>query len=140
VEVGQHHGPAALTAGKTRYPLYRRLRGPKGRSGRVQKITPPTEIRSPDLPANSESPYRLSYPGSTRINHILIKRGITDLNNTTFHKYIITNNYENKEHTTKLMETCILEIKYCKIYKEFYKHNQHSLLVRYRNTHKSNNL
>jgi hypothetical protein len=27
--------------GKTRYPLYRRLGGPQGRSGRVRKISPP---------------------------------------------------------------------------------------------------
>ena len=27
--------------GKTRYPLYRRLGGPQGRSGQVQKISPP---------------------------------------------------------------------------------------------------
>jgi hypothetical protein len=32
---GQHHAPAALPPGKTRYPLYRRLGGPQGRSGRV---------------------------------------------------------------------------------------------------------
>jgi hypothetical protein len=32
---GQHHGPAALPPGKTRYPLYRRLGGPQERSGRV---------------------------------------------------------------------------------------------------------
>jgi hypothetical protein len=38
---GQHHAPAALPTGKTRYPLYRRLRGPQGRSGRVRKILPP---------------------------------------------------------------------------------------------------
>ena len=38
---GQHHAPAALPPGKTRYPLYRRLGGPKGRSGRVRKISPP---------------------------------------------------------------------------------------------------
>jgi len=31
--VGQRHAPAALPPGKTRYPLYRRLRGPQGRSG-----------------------------------------------------------------------------------------------------------
>ena len=37
--------------GKTRYPLYRRLGGPQGRSGRMQKISPPTRIRSPDRPA-----------------------------------------------------------------------------------------
>jgi hypothetical protein len=38
---GQHHAPAALPRGKTRYPLYRRLGGPQGRSGRVRKISPP---------------------------------------------------------------------------------------------------
>ena len=50
--------------GKTRYPLYRRLGGPQGRSGRVRKITPPTGIRSPDRPTCSELLYRLSYRGS----------------------------------------------------------------------------
>jgi hypothetical protein len=38
---GQHRAPAALPPGKTRYPLYRRLGGPQGRSGRVRKISPP---------------------------------------------------------------------------------------------------
>ena len=37
---GQHHAPAALPPGKTRYPLYKRLGGPQGRSGRVRKISP----------------------------------------------------------------------------------------------------
>jgi hypothetical protein len=37
---GQHHAPAALPPGKTRYPLYRRLGGLQGRSGRVRKISP----------------------------------------------------------------------------------------------------
>ena len=27
---GQHHAPAALPPGKTRYPLYRKLGGPSG--------------------------------------------------------------------------------------------------------------
>ena len=31
----------SLPSGKTRYPLYRRLGGPQGRSGRVWKISPP---------------------------------------------------------------------------------------------------
>ena len=60
---GHHHAPAVLPPGKTRYPLYRRLGRPQGRSGRVRKISLPTEIRSPDRPASSESLYRLSYPG-----------------------------------------------------------------------------
>ena len=61
----QRHAPAALPPVKTRYPLYRRLGGPQGRSGHVQKISPPTRIRSPDRPARSESLYRLSYAESS---------------------------------------------------------------------------
>jgi len=39
---GQRHLPAALLfQGKTRYPLYRRLGRPHGRSGQVRKISPP---------------------------------------------------------------------------------------------------
>jgi hypothetical protein len=37
----QSHAPPALPPGKTRYPLYRRLGGPHGRSGRLRKISPP---------------------------------------------------------------------------------------------------
>ena len=37
---GQRHVPAVLPPGKIRYPLYRRLGGPQGRSGRVWKISP----------------------------------------------------------------------------------------------------
>jgi hypothetical protein len=38
---GQRHTLAALTQGKNRYPLYRRLGGPQGRSEQVRKILPP---------------------------------------------------------------------------------------------------
>ena len=38
--VKERHAPAALPPGKTRYPLYRRLDGPRCRSGRVWKISP----------------------------------------------------------------------------------------------------
>ena len=38
---GQRHAPAALRPRKTRYPLYKRLGGPQGRSGRVWKISSP---------------------------------------------------------------------------------------------------
>jgi hypothetical protein len=37
----QRHAPAALPPRKTWYPLYRRLGGPQGRSGRVRKISLP---------------------------------------------------------------------------------------------------
>jgi hypothetical protein len=36
--------PFALPPGKTLYPLYRRLAGPQGRSGRVRNILPPLEF------------------------------------------------------------------------------------------------
>ena len=62
---GQHHAPAALPPGKTRYPLYRRLGGSQGTYGRVWKISPTTGIRSPDRPARRVSLYRLSYRGPT---------------------------------------------------------------------------
>jgi hypothetical protein len=38
---GQRHAPIALPPGNTRHPLYRRLGGPQGWSGRVRKISPP---------------------------------------------------------------------------------------------------
>jgi hypothetical protein len=60
---GQRHATVALPPGKTRYPLYGRLDGAQGRSGRVRKISPSTGIRFPDRPARSKSQYRLSYPG-----------------------------------------------------------------------------
>ena len=34
----------SLPPGKTRYPLYRRLGGPQGRSGQVRKISPPSGL------------------------------------------------------------------------------------------------
>ena len=51
--------------GKTRYPFYRRLGGPQGRSGQVGKISPSTGIQSPDRPARSQSLCRLRYPAHT---------------------------------------------------------------------------
>jgi hypothetical protein len=37
---GQRHAQAALPPGNTRYSLYKRLGGPKGRSGEVRKNSP----------------------------------------------------------------------------------------------------
>jgi len=52
--------PGRFTPGKeTWYPLYKRLGWPQDRSGRVRKISPPSEIRSPDHPACNASLYRL---------------------------------------------------------------------------------
>ena len=38
---GQRQAPAALSSGKTQYPLQKRLGGPQSRSGKVLKIVPP---------------------------------------------------------------------------------------------------
>jgi len=50
-----------LPPGKTRYPFYRRLGGPKGRSGRAENLVP-TGIRSRTVQPVVQSLYRLSYP------------------------------------------------------------------------------
>jgi hypothetical protein len=56
-------GPS-LPPGETRYPLHRRLGGPHGRSGQVQKTSPPPNgIRSQDRPARSQSLYPTTIPG-----------------------------------------------------------------------------
>ena len=44
---GQSHAPAALSPGKTRYPLYRRLGGAQGWSGQARKISPPHRFSIP---------------------------------------------------------------------------------------------
>ena len=41
---GQHHALAALPPENTRYPSYRTLVGPRGKSGRVRKTSPPKEL------------------------------------------------------------------------------------------------
>jgi hypothetical protein len=59
-EGSQGHTPRPLyPRGKSRYPLYRRLGEPQGRSGRVRKISLYVRAR----PARSVSLYRLSYRG-----------------------------------------------------------------------------
>ena len=65
---GKHHAPAALPQGKTRYPLYRRLDRPQCRSGRVRKISPPTGILSPDLPAVASRCTDWAIPAHRRID------------------------------------------------------------------------
>ena len=70
--VGQRQALAALSPWKTRYPLYTRLGGPQGPSGRMRKILPSTGIRSSDSPARSEALYRLSYLVQSKLYIIFI--------------------------------------------------------------------
>ena len=60
----------SLLPGKTRYPLYRRLGGPKRRSGQVRKISSPTRIRTPDRPARSQSLNWLRYPAQYFVRNL----------------------------------------------------------------------
>ena len=53
--------PGRFTPGKqTRYPLYRRLGGPKGRSGRVRKISPHRESIPGTSPQQADIPTEIS--------------------------------------------------------------------------------
>jgi len=56
-----------LLPGKSRYPFYRRLGEPQGRSGRAESLVP-TGIRSRTVQPVVQSLYRLSYPAHTFIN------------------------------------------------------------------------
>ena len=59
---GQHHAPAALYPREnSRYPMYRRLGGPQGRSAQMRKISPPPGFDPRTDPARSQSLNRLSY-------------------------------------------------------------------------------
>ena len=53
------HTPASLPPGNTRYPLYRRLGRPQGRSGRVRKISSPLGFN----PQTVQLLYQLCCPG-----------------------------------------------------------------------------
>ena len=59
---GQRHAAAALTPGMTWHPMYRRLGGPQGRSGRVWKILPVPRFDSRIVPP-------LAFPDSAIPNH-----------------------------------------------------------------------
>jgi hypothetical protein len=58
---GQHHAPTALPPGMTRYPLYKRLGGPHGRSGWMRKISPPPgfDLRTAQLVASRYTDYAI---------------------------------------------------------------------------------
>jgi hypothetical protein len=71
----KRHAPAALPPGKTRYPLYRRLGGPQGRSGQVRKISPPPwfDPRNVQLVASRYTDYATR---ARRYNKTVISSGL----------------------------------------------------------------
>ena len=84
---GQRHDPTSLPLGKTGYPLYRRLFGPRDRSGRVRKISPPPGFVSRTVhPQRVSIPTELSWPTHTHTHthaHICIYIYNTDINRLT---------------------------------------------------------
>jgi len=62
-----------LPSGKTRYPFYRRLLGPQGRSGRAENLAHYRDS-IPDRPVCSQSLYRLNYPPPHTHTYIYIYR------------------------------------------------------------------
>ena len=63
---GQHHAPAAFTPGKDPVPIVQETGWASEPVCIGAQNLAPTGIRSPDLPARSESLYRLSHPGSLK--------------------------------------------------------------------------
>jgi hypothetical protein len=57
----------SLPSWKTRYPLYRRLGGPQGRSGQVRKISPPPGFEPRTVQPVVSRIYRLRYPANKGI-------------------------------------------------------------------------
>jgi hypothetical protein len=69
---GQRHALAALPPGMTRYPLYRRLGRPQGRSALVLKIsTPGFDPRTIQLVASHYSDYAIPAPVFTHLMNFL---------------------------------------------------------------------
>ena len=67
---GKHHAPAALPQERKSVPLSRRLGGPQGRSGRVQRIE---KYVGPDGILTSEHTVRGSVNNAIQDRHLIMK-------------------------------------------------------------------
>jgi len=89
-----------LPTGKTRYPLYRKMGGPQGRSGQGENLVP-IGIRSRTVQPVAQSLYRLSYPAhkyqaisswlltaEARVKSPIIHLGFV-INNLTLKQFIL---------------------------------------------------
>jgi hypothetical protein len=100
---GQSHAPAALTPGKTRYTLYRRLGRPVWKGAEKLALT---GIRSPDRPARSQPLYGLKRNGPL----LTTPQGVTSAPNTTQPNTTQHNTTHSSPHTTV---TCIVHPAFC---------------------------
>jgi len=62
-----------LSPGNTRYPFYRRLGGPQGRSGRAENLVS-SGIRSRTVQPVAQSLYRLSYPAHSLEHNVICRK------------------------------------------------------------------
>jgi hypothetical protein len=79
----QRHAPAALAPGKTRYPFYRRLGGSQGRSGRLQKISPPPGFDSRTFQSVASRYTYWAIPAPFKSNSVIVihvENSVTDCN------------------------------------------------------------
>ena len=95
-----------LPPGKTRYPLYRRLGGPQGRSGRVENLAPP------GFDPRSSSPY--SFAIATELpgphTHINIYTGCNRRNVRDFGRVFLRSNYTDITQNTSIQSWTVTEI------------------------------
>jgi len=80
-----------LPPGKTRYPLYRRLGEPQGRSGQVRKISPPPGFDPPvvQLAASSNTDYANRPTLRSGVKFNLVKTKIPLIFSRIFYRWII---------------------------------------------------
>jgi hypothetical protein len=91
----QRHDPVALPPGMTRYPLYRRLGRPQGRSGRVMKISPPPgfDPRTVQLVASHYTDWAIADHHSVPV---LYKRYVTVLWIVCDHEVTAVNTWQSE--------------------------------------------
>jgi len=82
---GEYLVAAALPSVKTRYPLYKRLGGPRAGLNVCEKSRSPTGIQSPDRPARSESLYRPLCISSSSITAMEMPWGFQEFEAPRFH-------------------------------------------------------
>jgi hypothetical protein len=69
----QQYAPAVLHPGKARYPFYRRLGRPQGRSGQVRKISP-----QPGVDPRTVKPVEIRYTDWAIPARVLCSRDVYD--------------------------------------------------------------
>ena len=105
-----------LPPGKTRYPFYRRLGGPQGRSGQKKNLIP-TGIVSRTVQPVAQSLYRLSYPAHT---HIMLNKYSIFITNYVLHVsvFVTPSSGDHCVTCSKLYTVCIVSVK-CTVHRVF---------------------